>query len=93
MEGLHTYDPAEVAAGCIAPALYIAADEPQPRADMTRFHALCPRLAFGQTVGSGHFCQLEMPDQVNAMIERFVAITPTEGAGPTPTRSSPAAST
>jgi pimeloyl-ACP methyl ester carboxylesterase len=29
----------------------------------------------GQTVGSGHFIQLEVPDQVNAMIERFLAIT------------------
>jgi hypothetical protein len=59
---------------------------------MTRFHALCPQLTFGQTVGSGHFCQLEVPDQVNAMIEHFLAITPTAGARPTPTRSSPAAS-
>jgi pimeloyl-ACP methyl ester carboxylesterase len=31
-------------------------------------------LAFGQTVGSGHFCQLEVPDRVNAMIDRFLAI-------------------
>jgi pimeloyl-ACP methyl ester carboxylesterase len=26
-------------------------------------------------VGSGHFCQLEVPEQVNAMIDRFLAIT------------------
>jgi pimeloyl-ACP methyl ester carboxylesterase len=25
-------------------------------------------------VGSGHFCQLEVPDQVNAMIDRFLAL-------------------
>ncbi len=29
-------------------------------------------LAFGVTVGAGHFHQLEVPGQVNAMIERFV---------------------
>jgi pimeloyl-ACP methyl ester carboxylesterase len=56
-----------------APSLYIAANEPNPRADMTRVRELLPALAFGQTVGSGHFCQLEVPDQVNAMIDRFLA--------------------
>lgn len=29
-------------------------------------------VQFGQTVGSGHFPHLEVPDQINAMIERFV---------------------
>ncbi|HEY1452753.1 MAG TPA: alpha/beta hydrolase [Roseiarcus sp.] len=57
-----------------APSLYIRADEPSPRTDMTRLRELLPALAFGQTVGSGHFCQLEVPDQVNAMIDRFLAI-------------------
>jgi hypothetical protein len=28
----------------------------------------------GKTVGSGHFCQLEVPEQVNAMIERFLTV-------------------
>ncbi len=74
MQGLHCYDPTAVAAKLKAPALYIAADEPQPRADMTRFHEICPNLMFGQTVGSGHFCQLEVPEQVNPMIERFLTV-------------------
>ena len=26
------------------------------------------------TVGAGHFHQLEVPEQVNAMIERFLAV-------------------
>lgn len=30
-------------------------------------------IQFGQVVGSGHFPQLEVPDQTNAMIARFVA--------------------
>jgi hypothetical protein len=28
----------------------------------------------GRTVGAGHFHQLEVPDQVNAMIERFLVL-------------------
>jgi pimeloyl-ACP methyl ester carboxylesterase len=31
-------------------------------------------LTFGRTVGAGHFNQLEVPDQVNPMIERFLAV-------------------
>ncbi len=34
----------------------------------------------GRTVGSGHFHQLEIPDQINAMIERFLAVS---GLAPT----------
>jgi pimeloyl-ACP methyl ester carboxylesterase len=41
---------------------------------MRRFHALAPQILYGKTVGSGHFCQLEVPEQINAMIERFVTI-------------------
>jgi pimeloyl-ACP methyl ester carboxylesterase len=33
-----------------------------------------PGLTLGQTVGAGHFPHLEVPDQVNAMIERFLAL-------------------
>lgn len=34
----------------------------------------CPSIMIGQTVGAGHFNQLEVPEQVNSMIERFLAI-------------------
>lgn len=74
MEGLRDYDPAAVAGELAVPALYVAADELQPRADMARVHELCPQLLDGKTVGSGHFCQLEVPEQVNAMIARFLTI-------------------
>jgi pimeloyl-ACP methyl ester carboxylesterase len=74
MEGLRDYDPETLAGAIVAPALYIAADEMPPRTDIWRLRDLLPQLAFGQTVGSGHFCQLEVPDQVNAMIDRFLAI-------------------
>jgi pimeloyl-ACP methyl ester carboxylesterase len=74
-EGLRDYDPAEAAGGLAVPGVYIAADELQPRSDMTRFHEMFSDILYGKTVGSGHFCQLEVPAQVNAMIERFLAVT------------------
>jgi pimeloyl-ACP methyl ester carboxylesterase len=33
-------------------------------------------MTIGQTVGAGHFLMLEVPDQVNPMIERFLAVIP-----------------
>ena len=71
LEGLRDFDPDEAAGHVLVPSLYIAADD-RPLSDMPRFFALAPEMLFGQTVGSGHFCQLEVPDQVNAMIERFL---------------------
>jgi len=63
----------EVAAGaCRVPALHIGADDPIN--DAAALRALNPRLRTGQTVGAGHFNQLEVPEQVNAMIERFLAV-------------------
>ena len=61
------------------PALYIAADEPTPRTDLVRLRELAPGMLYGQTVGSGHFCQLEVPDQVNAMIDRFLRLAAPQG--------------
>jgi pimeloyl-ACP methyl ester carboxylesterase len=74
--GLADYDAAAVASRLKAPILYVTANEPSPRADMDRLGELVPHLLRGQTVGSGHFCQLEVPEQVNAMIDRFFDILP-----------------
>jgi pimeloyl-ACP methyl ester carboxylesterase len=74
-ENFGDYDPTEVGEGLAVPGLYVAANEPQPRSDMERFQELFPEVLDGKTVGSGHFCQLEVPEQVNAMIDRFLAIT------------------
>lgn len=74
-EGLRDYDPTEAAGGLAVPGLYVAADELRPRSDMSRLHEMFPQILYGKTVGSGHFCQLQVPEQVNAMIERFLAIT------------------
>jgi pimeloyl-ACP methyl ester carboxylesterase len=40
--------------------------------DGVRLRALKPDLEVGITVGAGHFHQLEVPEQVNAMIERWL---------------------
>jgi len=75
LEGGHAYDASEARGRLAAPVLYIAADETPPRADITRLRELVPQLSYGRVVGSGHFCQLEVPEQVNAMIDRFLAIS------------------
>jgi pimeloyl-ACP methyl ester carboxylesterase len=74
-EGLRDYDPAEAEGGLAVPSLYVAADEPVSRSDLARFQSLTPQTLYGRTVGSGHFLQLEVPDQVNAMIGRFLAVS------------------
>jgi pimeloyl-ACP methyl ester carboxylesterase len=74
LEGGHAYDASEAKGRLVAPVLYIAADESPPRADMARLRELVPELYYGHIVGSGHFCQLEVPQQVNAMIDRFLVI-------------------
>jgi pimeloyl-ACP methyl ester carboxylesterase len=43
--------------------------------DALRLRQIKPDLEVGITVGAGHFHQLEVPEQVNAMIERFLAIS------------------
>ena len=66
-------DWSDAIAACRVPTLYVNAAWPRPELD--RFRELCPQLVTGQTVGAGHFCQLEVPDQVNAMLARFLAIS------------------
>jgi pimeloyl-ACP methyl ester carboxylesterase len=42
-------------------------------ADEHRLSTIFRNVQFGRVVGSGHFPHVEVPDQVNAMIERFIA--------------------
>ena len=66
------HDGAAAAAACRLPVLYIGSVFP---ANLARFKELCPQLVTAQTVGAGHFHQLEVPGQVNAMIDRFLAVS------------------
>lgn len=53
------------------PLLYVHARVP---ADLTRLRELRPDVLLGSVVGSGHWMMLEVPDQVNAMLDRFLTI-------------------
>lgn len=74
LQGMYDWDAAaEVAGRPLPPSLFIA-NTGKPLSDLPRLLALVPGLMVGQVVGSGHFCTLEVPDQVNAMLARFVAL-------------------
>jgi pimeloyl-ACP methyl ester carboxylesterase len=71
-ESFLAHDAEAAAAECQVPVLHLRSVFP---ANLARLQELCPRLVTGQTVGAGHFHQLEVPDQVNAMIDRFISIS------------------
>jgi pimeloyl-ACP methyl ester carboxylesterase len=75
--GLETYDSVSAVQACALPVLYLHAAVPS---DLGQFARLCPRLMVGETVGAGHWLQLEVPGQVNAMLERFIGIVQTNPA-------------
>ena len=66
----NSYD--DLLAECDVPALLVTATIPN---DMDQLGHLCPQLHVGKVVGSGHFLELEVPDQVNAMLDRFLQLT------------------
>jgi pimeloyl-ACP methyl ester carboxylesterase len=65
------WDDAAALRRCAVPLLYL--DAGTPNADLARALELQPAMVIGKTVGSGHFSPLEVPDQVNAMLARFIA--------------------
>jgi pimeloyl-ACP methyl ester carboxylesterase len=66
------YDASAAIEASRLPIAYIGAAS--PLADVNRFRQLRPDLIVGQTIGSGHFSPRLVPDQINAMLERFVEI-------------------
>ncbi len=68
------FDAAEAAERCRVPTLFILADE--PFTDRETLDRLGPNWRVAKVVGSGHFIQLVVPAQVNAMIDRFVELLP-----------------
>jgi pimeloyl-ACP methyl ester carboxylesterase len=59
-------------ARCRVPAMYVGSQT--PIADMVKLREAMPDAMLAQTAGAGHFHQLVVPEQVNAMIERFLAV-------------------
>lgn len=56
---------------CKLPILYIE-DSGGCYSNLELFSKLCPQLIIGKVVGAGHFPTLEVPEQINNMIARFV---------------------
>jgi len=77
LRAIPEFDGAAVAALCKVPALHIAATPPLNPPHLVA--QLLPTVINGMTVGAGHFNQLEVPDQVNAMIEAFLCHHVREG--------------
>ena len=61
------------AKSCAVPVLYIQAAH--RLADLDLFAQLCPQLMTAKAVGSGHILSLEVPEQVNPMMDRFLALS------------------
>ena len=59
---------------CRVPVLVLRS-RPAGSSDLARLLSLKPDLHVGLTVGAGHFHQLEVPDQVTAMLERFLEVS------------------
>lgn len=71
IRGLNAWNGAGALALCTVPTLLLrSALGANP--DAPRLRAIKPDLEVGITVGAGHFHQLEVPEQVNPMIERFL---------------------
>jgi pimeloyl-ACP methyl ester carboxylesterase len=68
MQGMARFEGGSALDRVRVPLLAITAGKGEPG---VRDH---PAVAAGRTVGAGHFNQLEVPDQVNAMIERFLVL-------------------
>jgi pimeloyl-ACP methyl ester carboxylesterase len=73
---LSGYDSAPAAQACTVPVAYLSAAVPlvEMARDLDRLRALCPQLVVAKTLGAGHFSPLEVPDQINAMIARYLAV-------------------
>lgn len=69
LKGVLDFDGVATAARCNVSALHIAGTPLNPPHLMSQW---MPKVVNGWTVGAGHFNQLEVPEQVNSMIEGFL---------------------
>jgi pimeloyl-ACP methyl ester carboxylesterase len=74
IRGVSEWNGREPFAHCEVPVLLLR-DGVDEDTDVHRLREIKPNLEVGITVGAGHFHQLEVPEQVNAMIERFLAVS------------------
>jgi pimeloyl-ACP methyl ester carboxylesterase len=74
IRGVSEWNGRDLLARCKVPVLLLRS-ELGVETDAVRLCELKPDLQVGVTVGAGHFHQFEVPEQVNAMIERFLAVS------------------
>jgi pimeloyl-ACP methyl ester carboxylesterase len=73
IQGVNAWNGLGAFALCTVPTLLLRSSL-GANPDAVRLRAIKPDLQVGITVGAGHFHQLEVPEQVNAMIERFLQL-------------------
>jgi pimeloyl-ACP methyl ester carboxylesterase len=64
------YDPVPALSRSHLPLGYVRAAD--PLADLGQLLVHCPKLLTAQTLASGHFSPIFVPDQINAMVETFL---------------------
>jgi pimeloyl-ACP methyl ester carboxylesterase len=74
VKAMAAFDAAAILRGCEVPVVVISSAVPTNGS--AYLQEVNPAITIGQTVGAGHFLQLEVPEQVNLMIERFLSISP-----------------
>jgi pimeloyl-ACP methyl ester carboxylesterase len=72
LESVLSYDSAGAAAACKIPTLYVSSGPWYT--DVQQFKELCPQFVTAQIIGAGHYFPLEVPDQLNPIIARFIQI-------------------
>ncbi|HEY6957196.1 MAG TPA: alpha/beta hydrolase [Candidatus Limnocylindria bacterium] len=76
MRDLFASDYADQISASDHPLLFIHSEIP---IDLVRLRQLRPEALVGEVVGAGHYAMLEVPDQVNAMLDRFLQIASRRG--------------
>jgi pimeloyl-ACP methyl ester carboxylesterase len=73
-----SFDAVDALRTCAVPVVSIGSAVPTN--DSAFLREANPAITIGQTVGAGHFNQLEVPGQVNLMIERFLSVAPEDAS-------------
>ena len=73
LRGVIAWNGVEALLLCYAPVLVLRS-QPGGSNDPARILQSSPNFQFGTTVGAGHFHQLEVPEQITPMIEKFVRL-------------------
>jgi pimeloyl-ACP methyl ester carboxylesterase len=79
LRGVLSWQGVEALRLCNVPLLVLLSSTGGRSNDPERLLPLKPGIEFGVTVGAGHFHQLDAPEQVTPMIERFVRLRVGDG--------------